>query len=157
MLDFLYREAQLLDTGRFSDWLGLMADDLIYRMPVRVNRGRKTRSEGAKTEIFSDNIVSLRLRVNRLATDFAWAESPPSRTRHLVTNVRARETARPEEVEVASYILVYRERPGPTQGAIFSGERQDLLRRVEGEWRLAQRTIFLDQAVVRSRNLSIFF
>ena len=156
VLDFLYREAELLDSGRFSDWLGRMTEDLIYRMPVRINQSRTTKSEGPKTEIFSDNIISLRLRVNRLATDFAWAESPPSRTRHLVTNVRVRETEGAEELAVWSCILVYRDRPG-AQGAIFSGERQDLLRKVNGQWRLARRTIVLDQAIVKSRNLSIFF
>jgi len=138
VLDFFYREAELLDAGRFSDWLALMADDLVYRMPVTINQGKKTQSESPKTEIFSDNIVSLRLRVNRLTTDFAWAESPPSRTRHLVTNVRLREADGAGEVEASSCILVCRERPG-SSGALLSGERQDRLRKVAGEWRVARR------------------
>ncbi len=40
IVDFLYTEAELIDDGRFSDWLELMTEDLIYRMPIRVNRGR---------------------------------------------------------------------------------------------------------------------
>jgi 3-phenylpropionate/cinnamic acid dioxygenase small subunit len=157
VVEFLYQEAELLDGGHFSKWLELMTEDMSYRMPVRLNTARRTtRDFSRETEIFSDNIASLRLRVKRLGTDFAWAESPPSRTRHLVANVRVRQTSNPEEVEVASYFLVYRNRSNSASADLFSGERQDLLRRVDGEWRLARRTILLDQAVVGSRNLSIF-
>ena len=135
-----------------------MAEDISYRMPVRLNVGRKAKADYShETEIFSDNLASLRLWVKRLGTDFAWAESPPSRTRHLVTNVRVRRTPIPQEMEVSSYFLVYRNRSNYATADLFSGERQDLLRRVDGKWRLARRTILLDQAVVGSRNLSIFF
>jgi 3-phenylpropionate/cinnamic acid dioxygenase small subunit len=157
VLEFLYREAELLDSGHFSEWLGLMTEDVTYRMPMRVNRSRKVAPDySQETEFFSEDIASLRLRVKRLGTEFAWAEIPSSRTRHLVTNVRVRQTDNPEELEVFSYILVYRNRSSSTVADLFSGERQDLLRRVGGTWRLAKRIIFLDQAVVGS-NLSIFF
>ncbi len=102
-------------------------------------------------------MASLRMRVKRLGTDFAWAESPPSRTRHLVTNVRVRATNNPHELDVLSYILVYRNRSSSATADILSGERNDLVRNVEGNWRLASRKILLDQVVVGSRNLSIFF
>ena len=105
MLEFLYREAELLDSGRFSQWLGQMTEDITYRMPMRVNRSRKVAPDySQETEFFSENFASLRLRVERLGTEFAWAEIPPSRTRHLVTNVRVRQTDNPEELEVFSYI-----------------------------------------------------
>jgi 3-phenylpropionate/cinnamic acid dioxygenase small subunit len=35
--DFLYREADLLDQRRFEDWLELLADDIVYFMPMRRN------------------------------------------------------------------------------------------------------------------------
>lgn len=35
------REAELLDEGRFADWLELFADDLVYWMPTRTNRLRR--------------------------------------------------------------------------------------------------------------------
>ena len=129
VLDFLYDEAELLDAGRFTEWLELMADDLVYRMPARLNRSRKAKTDTTETEIFSDNIASLRLRVQRLGTDMAWAENPPSRTRHHVTNVRVRATADADELEVSSYILVFRDRPAPAPSSSYSGERRDLLAR----------------------------
>jgi len=156
--EFLHREAELLDRGEFEDWLEVMADDISYRLPVSLNRARKTKPERPQeTEIFSENKASLVLRVRRLGTEYAWAENPPSRTRHLVTNVRVRSASKPGEVEVASYFLVYRNRSSYSHADLFSGERQDLLRRVDGQWRLARRLIQLDQAVVGARNISIFF
>jgi len=158
ILEFLYQEAELLDTGRFSEWLELMTEDISYRMPVRVNRGRHMKPDySEQTEIFSENIASLRMRIKRLGTDFAWAENPPSRTRHLVTNVRVRATGNPEELAVRSNILVYRNRSNSSSADILSGERTDVMRKIEGSWHLASRTILLDQVVVGSRNLSIFF
>ena len=38
---FYYTEAELLDDGRFTDWLDLLADDLDYWMPTRTNRLRR--------------------------------------------------------------------------------------------------------------------
>ena len=158
IVEFLYHEAELLDTGRFKEWLAMMTEDLSYRMPVSVTRvGRENSGYSNEMEIFSDDFSSMRLRVDRLATGSAWAEEPPSRTRHVVSNIRARATDNPNEVEVHSYFLVYRNRGNSPTAEIFSGERQDLLRTVDAEWRLARRKIFLDQAVVGARNLAIFF
>ena len=35
--DFLYLEADLLDQRRFKEWLDLLAEDLVYFMPMRRN------------------------------------------------------------------------------------------------------------------------
>ena len=157
VLEFLYHEAELLDAGRFIEWLELLAEDLTYRLPVRLNRGRGEGADYSKaTEIFSDNLASLQLRVRRLGTGYAWAETPPSRTRHLVSNVRVRTTENSAELDVLSYFLVYRNRSSESTADLFSGERQDLLRRTNAGLRLARRTILLDQAVVGARHLSIF-
>jgi hypothetical protein len=37
------------------------------------------------------------------------------------------------------------------------GRREDALRRVDGEWRIAQRQVFLDQNVLLAKNLTFFF
>lgn len=39
----------------------------------------------------------------------------------------------------------------------FAGHREDVLRRVEDGWRIARRTIVLDQSVLHAKGLSIFF
>jgi 3-phenylpropionate/cinnamic acid dioxygenase small subunit len=158
VLELLFHEAELLDTGRFEDWLDLLTEDAEYRMPARLTtRDRTATGFSDTTNIFSDNLASLRVRVARLGTSFAWAEDPPSRTRHFVTNVRVNRSGHPDELEVRSNLLLYRIRSDQAMPDLFSGERHDLLRLTEGSLRLARRIIYLDQTLVNARHLSILF
>jgi biphenyl 2,3-dioxygenase beta subunit len=79
---------------------------------------------------------------------------PPSRTRHLISNIRIKNDDG-REVEVHSNFLVYRTRMEADQD-IFVGTRQDVLRRVGNGFKIAKRTIILDQAVLSAKNISIF-
>ncbi len=158
--DFLYHEADLLDDRRFEEWLELFADDARYWMPVRDNRltgpdaVARELSEPGGNYYFDDSKETLRIRVERLYTGSAWAETPPSRTRHLISNVRIRRE-RGDEVEVQSSFLVYRTRLEHDRD-LFVGRRTDVLRRVEDGFRIARRTIVLDQAILDAKNISVF-
>ena len=82
VLEFLYREAALLDESDFAAWIELCAEDIHYIMPVRTTQFRARGTGFEETSFFDENINSLRTRVARLQTDSAWSETPPSRTRH---------------------------------------------------------------------------
>lgn len=154
--DFLFQEAQLLDEGRFDEWLDLLAEDLVYQVPVRVTRERAGPSEVSTAMFHMDETRrSLQLRVQRLRTGHAWAEDPPSRTRHFIANIRLRELSE-AEVEVRSNLLLYRNRGSDPGHDLLSGERFDLLRRHGDGWRLARRRVILDQATLGTKNLGIF-
>jgi p-cumate 2,3-dioxygenase subunit beta len=83
--DFLYDEAALLDAWRLDDWLALMTDDAIYRVP-----SNDSPDADPKNTLFivADDINRIRARVARLKKKDAHAEDPRSRTRRLLTNVR---------------------------------------------------------------------
>ncbi|MGH7930618.1 MAG: aromatic-ring-hydroxylating dioxygenase subunit beta, partial [Candidatus Binatia bacterium] len=100
------------------------------------------------------NKETLRLRVERVYSRSAWAELPPSRTRHLISNVRVKKD-NGADVEVHSNFLVYRTRM-ETDKDLFVGMRQDILRRENGGFKIARRTIVLDQAVLDAKNISVF-
>jgi 3-phenylpropionate/cinnamic acid dioxygenase small subunit len=51
---------------------------------------------------------------------------------------------------------VYRNRV-ETETDFLVGRREDLLRRVNGDWRIARRKIILDQSVLLAKNLTMFF
>ena len=86
---FLVEEAALLDAGDYVGWLGLLDEDIRYLMPVRVTTGRGAGFDSlADMGHFDEDLYALRKRVQRLATEHAWTEDPPSRTRHFITNVR---------------------------------------------------------------------
>jgi 3-phenylpropionate/cinnamic acid dioxygenase small subunit len=166
---FLFYEARLLDSGRFHDWLGLFTDDVHYWMSGRSNRyprsskaitmldpHRYDESEADQRGLFDEDIKTLTARVARLDTGMAWAEDPPSWTRHLFTNIEVAAGGSDAEVTVFCNFLVYRSR-GETEQDFYVGAREDLLRRVDGRWKIARRGLTLDQNVLTAKNLSIFF
>ncbi|EFC81951.1 3-phenylpropionate/cinnamic acid dioxygenase subunit beta [Parafrankia sp. EUN1f] len=169
---FYYREAELLDECRFSEWLELLADDLVYWMPTRTDRLRRQQalSVAARGEaaFYDETKSSLEWRIRRFDSGTAWAEDPPSRTRHLITNVRVRHANPTDDLAatgadgdtavyaVRSNFLVYRNRLQREEN-LFAGERTDILRRTGDGLLIVRRTILLDQNVLLAKNISIFF
>jgi len=163
--EFLYREAELLDERRYDDWLALLAEDIRYWMPMRRNvprdqPEREFTREGADVNWFDEGKDTLGRRVAQIQTGIHWAEEPVSRISHLVTNVRLVEAtpsaAEAREVTARCRFLIYRNRV-ETETDILVGKREDVLRRDGEEWRVARRTILLDQNVLLSKNLTFFF
>jgi len=163
--DFLYREADLLDERRYEEWLDLLTEDAHYWMPLRRNVPRDeperefTRS-GADANWFDEGKDTLTRRVRQILTGIHWAEEPPSRICHLITNIQiVHETpagSAPNEIGVRSRFIVYRNRV-ETETDFLVGKREDLLRRENGNWRIARRKIVLDQSVLLAKNLTMFF
>jgi biphenyl 2,3-dioxygenase beta subunit len=159
--DFLIHEARLLDDRSFNEWLDLFTDDVVYWMPDRYNALNMIHpadgvSKPGELALFEETKHTLHTRVARLATGLAWAEVPPSRTRHLISNVQVEPNATESEVQVRSNFLIYRTQLEHSQD-LFVGTRDDVLRKVDGMWKIARRTILLDQTVLASANLSVFF
>jgi 3-phenylpropionate/cinnamic acid dioxygenase small subunit len=97
--EFLYHEAQLLDERRFDDWLALFTDDAVYWIPQGDDADAVHR-----VSLAYDDRRRLRERVLRLESGFAHAQDPPSRTCHVVGNVRVRDAD--GELDVASSLIV---------------------------------------------------
>lgn len=155
--DFLNREALALDERRFRDWLDYLADDIRYEVPVRVTREGLADWELSPTSrIFDDTKQTLEVRVRRLETDFAWAEQPPSRTRHFVTNVVVDPTDSENEFLVSSNVFIYRSRGDDATPSLYSLFRKDTIRRTADGWEIARRWAALDQSLINAHNMSIF-
>ena len=89
---FLYAEAALLDARRYRDWLGLLAEDIHYWMPIRRTVSTADLdlefTQPGEMAYFDDDLRFLEMRVKKLEAGSAWSEDPPSRSRHFVSNVR---------------------------------------------------------------------
>ena len=160
---FLYREARMLDDRRFMDWLGLLADDCTYRVPIRENvqaiRGKAPVTiDDELTELayFDDNKLTLLAKVLRLGTGTAWGENPPSRTRRLVSNVEILQGEAPDELLVYSNLVLYRSRR-VDEVSEFVGQRRDVLRRTDKGLLLARRVVVLDMNICDSSHMGNFF
>jgi 3-phenylpropionate/cinnamic acid dioxygenase small subunit len=159
LMQFYIREAWLLDDRRFKEWLDLFTDDLLYFMPRRKNVPRRELhrevTQLGDLAFFEDDKRYMEMRVARLDTGMAWAEDPPSRTRHLFGNLLVEPLAS-GAVRARTAFLIYRSHL-ETDQQLFAGSREDILCQVNGTWKVTKRTILLDANVIPDKNLSIFF
>lgn len=164
--DVLYAEADLLDERRYKEWLDMLADDITYFMPMRRNvkfgqhADRENTKLGQGISWFDEDKWTLTKRVDQILTGVHYAEEPLSRITHMVTNIRIK-SAMPSleaasEVEVGCRFLVYQNRV-EYETYTFVGRRNDMLRLVDGVWKIARREIILDQNVLQAKNLTAFF
>jgi ethylbenzene dioxygenase beta subunit len=156
--NWLLIEAELLDTMRQREWLdNMVSKEVVYQLPLRETVDR-ARGSGFIEGAFhlDENWGSLNSRLSQTETGHSWAEDPPSRTRHYVTNVRAG-LMKDGEIQVRSNLLLYRTRQDDTVPQVFSGERHDVLVRTGDTFQLKQRVIYLDTTAIVSHNLAIFF
>ena len=134
---FLTEEARRLDGGDYEGWLSLLAPDIEYQAPVRSTRYAGDGSEFSSSSFhFDEDMFSLRMRVDRLATKFAWAEDPATRTRHFVANVAATATSS-DQIHVRSDLLLRRSRLDEAVAETLTARREDELVRHDGELRLS--------------------
>jgi len=158
LMQFYIREAWLLDERKYKEWLDLFTDDVLYFMPRRKNVPRRELHREltplGDLAILEEDKRYLEMRVARLDTGMAWAEDPPSRTRHLIGNLEAAPLEN-GQAEARTAFLVYRSHL-ETDSQLLSGCREDVLRKVNGAWQVKKRTIVLDANVLLDKNLSVF-
>ncbi|ANY17324.1 aromatic-ring-hydroxylating dioxygenase subunit beta [Bordetella pseudohinzii] len=161
---FLSHEAELLDSRRFDEWLGLFDEQARYRMPLARNvRRDRIATEEYTTEDqvawIDESLPTLRQRVAQLKTGIHWAEEPASRTTHMVANIRVAESQEQDgrlSARVHSRFMLYQNRL-QTETNVFVGKRSDLLVRQADGWRILDRQIHLDQNVLQAKALTVFF
>ena len=159
--EFMSMEAELLDERRYEEWLDLLAEDIHYHMPQRRNvkfgeQHRENTSCEDEISWFDEGKRILIGRVRQINTGIHWAEEPLSRVRHIITNVQIHDIAG-DELKVRSRFIVYRNRM-QDEVDLFAGKREDTLRRDPTTgWKIAKRTIILDQNVLLAKNISNFF
>ena len=163
--EFLFQEAEILDERRFEEWLDLLADDVRYWMPMRRNvkfgeLEREFTREGQDINWFDEGKDTLTRRVNQILTGVHWAEEPLSRICHTVSNVQVLQAtpsvSEPIDVTVKCRFFIYRNRV-ETETDLLVGKREDVLRKVDGSWKIAQRKVILDQNILLAKNLTFFF
>ena len=82
--EFLFYEADLLDTCKYDEWLNLFDIDAIYWIP---SSSEQTDMKG-QVSIILEDLPLLKLRVQRLGHPRAFSVTPPPASTRLVSNVR---------------------------------------------------------------------
>lgn len=152
---FLYEEASLLDSREQKEWLELLDEDIDYKAPLRITREHVNDSFSPSSYYFNEDIGSLRARIERFESEYAWSERPPSRTRRFVTNVRAEE--RDDGcIDAKSNLLLYYSQGDSESYTFLAGRREDVLRPDGDTFRIEERTIYLDHAIPKIDKISVF-
>jgi 3-phenylpropionate/cinnamic acid dioxygenase small subunit len=80
LIDFVVREARLLDEKRYDEWNALFTDDAIYWVPLTPNQ-----PEGLEhTSHLHEDKLLRELRIERLKSARAFSQQPPTRAHHLL-------------------------------------------------------------------------
>jgi 3-phenylpropionate/cinnamic acid dioxygenase small subunit len=80
LIDFVVREARLLDAKRYEEWNGLFTDDAMYWVPLAPDQ-----ADGINhtSHLYEDKLLR-DLRIERLKSPRAFSQQPPSRSHHLL-------------------------------------------------------------------------
>lgn len=133
---FIFHEGNLLDDRRYQEWLELLADDITYWVPNYAEDA----PPGEAGVIVLERLPALRARVARALDRLSPTQLSPARTRHFFTNVIV-ETRAPEEAIVTSSLLLYVSKDRKLLP--YPGKCEHTLRRVDGRWLIAAKTINL--------------
>ncbi len=168
---FYYREARMLDGRQYQQWMALLTQDIAYIIPSRVNTMVNNRDRG-KEEMISverelegvdsdgcpireEGIAIIMMRVERAFKMNSWSENPPARTRRMVGNVEVMEQDGDNLTIYSNFHMNYA-RPG-SRNFLYSGQRRDKLKKIEGGYQIAHREIILDYGDIDYPTLGLFF
>ena len=80
---FLYRQAELLDTKQWQGWIDLFAKDGVYWMPPEPSY----KTWDGTPAIFAEDKNLMSVRMKRVLHPDAWSQRPLWGTNHVVSNV----------------------------------------------------------------------
>lgn len=167
---FYYMESRMLDDRKFLSWLDLLMPDIRYYIPLRhvhIASGADDNTDelhDVEHELNLDDEPAFRdegydllaTRARRSVSSQSWTENPPARTRRFVTNVELEANDSTNSLRVYSNFMLNYSRHGAANH-VFSGQRRDELRRVDGSLRIAARRVLLDWNVITGPSLALLF
>lgn len=98
LIDFVVREARLLDDKRYDEWNALFADDAMYWVPATPDQPD---GDQHVSHLYEDKLLR-ELRIERLKSPRAFSQQPPTRSHHLL------QTPSVERFDVAADAYVVR-------------------------------------------------
>ena len=134
--EILFEEARILDDRRYDEWLTMLTDDAIYWVPCN-GEGIDPNRE---ISLVYDDHARLRDRIDRLNSGVAHAQSPPSKTCRLISNVQIEQTCE-DTAGITSAFFLYELRHARQR--IFAGRYHYRLRFEEGRWKIASKKAVL--------------
>jgi 3-phenylpropionate/cinnamic acid dioxygenase small subunit len=140
---FLFHEAQLLDTQRFEEWLALFTEDATYWVPLEQNQ----KDPHQTSSLVYDDRTLLELRVKQFRHPRAHARAPLARTLHQVGNIVV------DDLIIRSTLTVIEFRNEKQR--LWAGLVEHQLRRERDSYRIARKRIDLVNSEGEIEGISI--
>ena len=141
--DLLYREALLIDTGRYAEWLDMFTPDVAFWMPAWRDETTTTQDPDRELSlIYYKGRRNLEDRVMRLSSGLSIASAPLPRVVHQVTNVLVLE-ASAERAAVSAAFCCHRFDVRMNRSDCFFGRYDYQLMRHGADWKIAAKKITL--------------
>ncbi|WP_110797075.1 aromatic-ring-hydroxylating dioxygenase subunit beta [Mycolicibacterium llatzerense] len=133
---FIYREARFADEHEYDAWEALWTDDALYWVPAA---GSLADPEHHVSVIY-DNRRRISTRLQQLRTGKRYAQAPASNLRRIISNIEILAAEGDESTVGANFVLYESKSRGIET---WAGRVTYLLRRVDGELKLARKTVLL--------------
>jgi benzoate/toluate 1,2-dioxygenase subunit beta len=137
---FLYRQAELLDTKRWQDWIDLFTPDGVYWMPADPAH---THWDGMPA-IFAEDKNLMHVRMGRVQHPDAWSQRPLWGTNHLVSNVVIDKVAKNGDVTARSRFHMLELRRDDVRH--FAGQYTHHLKKSKGGYRIKLQRVDMTNA-----------
>jgi 3-phenylpropionate/cinnamic acid dioxygenase small subunit len=139
----LYREALLIDSRRWDEWLAMFCDDIEFHMPAWRDETTLTQDPDRELSlIYYRGRRNLEDRVMRATSGLSTASTPLPRAVHAVTNVLVLAADR-KEAHVSACFTCHRFDVRFGRAEVFFGRYDYRLRHEGGAWKIARKTIIL--------------
>lgn len=137
--EFVAHEARLLDERRHDEWLALFADEGRYWVPLQ---GAAQQEGAAHNALADDDLLLLKLRIERLKNSRAHSQHPPSRCQHVLqASVVTQDDPQAGTCELRTP-FVYIEARGERQ-LMLAGTSVHRLVRAGSDWRIRLKRVDL--------------
>jgi 3-phenylpropionate/cinnamic acid dioxygenase small subunit len=134
--NFLFKEARLIDDGKFDEWLELFAEDAIYWAPCN----RYDIDPASEVSLIYDDKSRMRDRVWRLQSGLAYSQEPASRVRHMLSNIEL-VSVEGDAATVSSNFAIFEMRKGVQK--VYAGRVEHHLRREGDGWKITFKKVDL--------------
>ena len=138
LIDFVYREARLLDEKRFEEWWDLFADDARYWMPL--TRGQPIGE--THTSLFFEDKLLLKVRIERLQHSNAFSQQEPSFCLHVLQRPTVEEADAADDCFLTRTPFFYAESQLDTQ-IVLAGVVHHQLKSIGGVLKIQLKKIAL--------------
>ncbi|WP_321793661.1 aromatic-ring-hydroxylating dioxygenase subunit beta [Burkholderia pyrrocinia] len=149
---FLYREARLLDTRAFDDWLDLWTSDGMYWVPHEQDQP----SPRDHISLFWEDATLREVRVRRITNPRNWSQQPPTRTARLIGNVMIDGTDEAGRLIVHSTFSLTEWRNGQRQLAGLTTHKIERQSHDKARWKIYLKRVDLVNSTDAFANLEVF-